>query len=92
MSNKPLKVILVVSLLLNATLVAGLIFYKIHTTATMNDIVIQIAKSENQLFKKILADIKSDDRVKIEAVKQQLQIFIENGEANITLMKKAGQK
>lgn len=86
---KGLKIILIVSLLLNVGLIIGFWSYKNYVTSEYFKLAALTAQAETNLLESILSEIKSDDPAEITALKEKLHNYIEQSRRNSAMWQKA---
>jgi hypothetical protein len=78
--TKGIKVVFIVSIILNVCLLIGLISFRMYHTYQSFRLVAESTKAEVQITKYILSELESDNPEKIAALKDWLQKNIENGQ------------
>jgi hypothetical protein len=87
--TKGIKVVFIVSIILNVCLIIGLISFKSYHTYLSYKIVADSIKTEVRYSKHILSELESNDPEKITALKDWLRENIEIGEKNTEMWQQA---
>jgi hypothetical protein len=75
--TKTIKLVLIVSLLLNVCLVVGFVVCKKYVAAQCFELVACTGQAETKLLEGIVSDLESDDPAKITALKERLRKQLE---------------
>ena len=90
--TKGIKVVLIVSLLLNVGLIIGFGCFKSYVRYNCFKLIAMDVQAEASLLKNILSELESDDPVKITALKERLQKHIENAQKIKAIWQQAAEK
>lgn len=90
--TKQIKIILIVSLLLNVGLIISFGFYKSYVKSQNFKLAAINAQAEESVLKNILSDLESDDPAKIAALKKRLHKDIEKAQKASAIWQKAALK
>lgn len=90
--TKAIKIVLIVSLLLNAGLIIGFVSYKSYVKSQTFKLAALTAEAEANLLKNVLSDLESDDPAKLTALKERLRKDIENAEKTKAIWQQAAEK
>jgi len=89
---KGLKVALLVSLLLNAALIVGFLFFRNYVRTEMFKLVATTAQSKVNLLENILSDLDPNDPVKITALKERLHKNIQRSQTTADIWQQAADR
>lgn len=90
--SKWLKIMFIVSVALNVALIVGVFWARSYIRSRDFELAALTAEAEARSAKMTLAELDSDDPVRIEALKQRLKQNIEQGEKAADLWRVAGEK
>jgi hypothetical protein len=78
--TKGIKVVFIVSIILNVCLIIGFISFRRYVTYQSFKLAAMSSQAEVQVTKYILSELESDNPEKITALKEMLRKKIENGQ------------
>lgn len=90
--TKGIKVVLIVSLLLNVGLIIGFGSYKSYVKSQNFKLAAINAQAEASILKNVLSELESDDPAKITALKERLRKDIEKAQKSKTIWQQAAVK
>jgi hypothetical protein len=90
--NKWLKIIFILSVVLNIALVVGAIWARSYIRTQNFEIAVAIAEAEGSFTRHILTELESGEPDRIEALKNELQNSIENSEKAADIWRNAAEK
>jgi len=89
---KGIKIILIISLLLNVGLIIGFGSYKSYVKSQIFKLAAINAQAEASVLKNVLSELESDDPVKITALKERLRKDIEKAQKSKEIWQRAAIK
>lgn len=90
--SKIVKIVLIISLLLNVGLAVGFWSYKSYVTTKSFELAALTARAEASLLKSVLSELESDDPEKIAALKERLRRHIEGAQKSEEIWQRAAEK
>lgn len=78
---------LVISILLNVALIAGILVFRSYVRRTMLQQAVSVAESETALYENHLKILLSDDPNRLDILEQRFRHYIENGSNFVETMK-----
>ncbi|MHC5075072.1 MAG: hypothetical protein ACYTFM_01390 [Planctomycetota bacterium] len=85
--TKGIKVVLVVSLLMNVGLIVGFVSFRSFAKSEMFKLAVMTIQAEESLLKNILSELESEDPAKITALKERLRKYIERAEKHEEMLR-----
>jgi uncharacterized protein YneF (UPF0154 family) len=90
--TKWIRIILIISLLLNVGLIIGFGFYKSYVKSQNFKLAAINAQAEASVLKNVLSELESGDPMKITALKEQLRKDIEDAQRSKEIWQRAAIK
>ncbi|MHC4207896.1 MAG: hypothetical protein ACYSTT_24850 [Planctomycetota bacterium] len=90
--SKWLKIMFILSVVLNIALVVGVIWARSYIGTQLAESAAIAAEAEGSIARHILAELESDEPERIEAVKKMLQHNIENAKIAADMWRQAAEK
>ena len=90
--SKWLKTMFILSVVLNIALVVGVIWTRSYIGKQLAESAAIAAEAEGSIARHILAELKSGEPDRIEALKKQLQNNIENAKIAANMWRQAAEK